>query len=418
MTSMQWLGSDRKRRVVVTGMDAHSVLGLELDAIAHSLRTGTPGLHESAERKALGFRSALCGNLPPLDGTAHYDRKTRKSMGQTALMAAVTAKKAIARSGCLELLDSHRSGLIYGNDSSAEPFQEVFDTVRNQHTTTSLGSNKVIQALNSTATINLGPILKTKGISLSVSGACASGAHAIGMGWMMIAMGLQDTVVCGGSQETCWESMAAFDAIRVFSTRVDDPAGAIRPFDKDRDGLAPSGGAATLVLEEREQALRRGAPILAEVLGYAFGSDGDHMTTGDGRGAARTMAAALDAAGVKPQDIDYINAHATATEAGDIAEGWAINHVFGEQSPPVSSTKSLTGHECWMAGASEALYTILMMQGGFIAPNRNYRTHDPRIPPFRVAAQPVEGVRLRTCLSNSFGFGGTNACLVLRQHEA
>ena len=414
---MQWLGSDQRRRVVVTGMDAHSVLGSDLTAIAAALRSGTPGLHVSAERQELGFRSALCGNLPALDGTAFFDRKERKTMGQTALMAAVTAKRAIARSGCAALLDSPRAGVLYGNDSSAEPFQEVFDTVRHQHTTTSLGSNRVIQALNSTATINLGPLLKTKGISLSVSGACASGAHAIGLAWWLIASGMQDTIVCGGSQETCWESMAAFDALRVFSLGTADPAAAIRPFDRDRDGLAPSGGAASLILEEREQAIARGASILAEIIGYAFGSDGDHMTTGDGTGAARTIEAALACARVKPGEIDYINAHATATEAGDIAEGWALNRVFGEQSPPVSSTKSLTGHECWMAGASEALYTILMQQGGFIAPNRNYVNHDPRIPPFRVAAKPVEGVRLRTCLSNSFGFGGTNACLVLRLPE-
>jgi len=410
---MQWLSSNQRRRVVVTGMDAHSVLGGDLAAISASLRAGTPGLYLCPERQGLGFRSALCGKLPPLDGTAYFDRKERKSMGQNALLAAVTAKRAIAASGCASFLDSPRAGVLIGNDSSAEPLMEVVDTVRNDRTTTSLGANKVIHALNSTATINLGPLLKTKGISLSVSGACASGAHAIGLGWWMIASGLQDLIIAGGTQETCWESMAAFDALRVFSLRTDDPAGAVRPFDRDRDGLVPSGGAATLVLEEREHALRRGAPILAEIVGYAFGSDGDHMTTGSGEGAARTMAAALECAGVKPGDIDYINAHATATEAGDIAEGTAINRVFGAQSPPVSSTKALTGHECWMAGASEALYTILMMQGGFIAPNRNYANHDPRIPPFRVAAQPIEGVRLRTCLSNSFGFGGTNACLVL-----
>ena len=412
--TMKWLGFGERRRVVVTGMDAISVLGDTLDGIASALRTGTPGLGISEERRTLGFRSPLCGILPPIDGSKYFDRKERKCMGQTALMAAITAKRAIERSGCEAQLDSPRSGLIYGNDSCAEPFRDVVDTVRNDHTTTPLGSNRVIQALNSTSTINLGPLLKTKGISLTVSGACASGAHSIGLGWWMIASGLQDTLICGGSQETCWESMAAFDALRVFSMRFDDPAGAVRPFDRDRDGLVPSGGAATLVLEEREQALRRGAPILAEVLGYAFSSDGSHLTTASGEGAARCMNEAMDVAGVNNSEIDYINAHATATEAGDIAEGWAINRIFGESGPPVSSTKSLTGHECWMAGASEALYSILMMQGSFIAPNRNWANQDPNIPPFSIAARPVENVRLRTCLSNSFGFGGTNACLVLR----
>ncbi len=411
---MQWLSSSQRRRVVVTGMDAHSVLGGDLTSIAASLRSGTPGLFVDPERQALGFRSPLCGRLPPLDGSAFFERKERKSMGQTALLAGVTVKRAVAASGCAAVLANNpRAGVAIGNDSCAEPLMSVVDTVRQDRTTTPLGANKVIHALNSTATINVGPLLRTQGLSLTISGACASGAHAIGMSWWLIASGMQDMMVCGGSQETCWESMAAFDALRVFSLRLDDPAGAVRPFDRSRDGLVPSGGAASLVLEEREAALARGAPIIAEVLGYAFGSDGDHMTTGNGEGAERCMRAALECAQVRPEQIDYINAHATATEAGDIAEGWAINRVFGEQSPPVSSTKSLTGHECWMAGASEAVYTMLMMQGGFIAPNRNYTEHDPRIPPFRVAAQPISGVRLRTCLSNSFGFGGTNACLVL-----
>lgn len=412
---MQWLNSSQRRRVVVTGMDAHSVLGSDLAAIAHSLQTGTSGLAINEERQRLGFRSPLAGCLPGLDGAKYFDRKERKSMGQTALMAAVTAKRAIAASGCAHLLANARTGILYGNDSSAEPLLGVVDTVRQERSTTSLGSNKVIQALNSTPTINLGPLLKTQGISLSLSGACASGAHAIGMAWWLIASGMQDRVICGGSQETCWESMAAFDALMVFSTRLDDPAGAVRPFSADRDGLVPSGGAASLVLEDLETAQARGAPILAEVLGYAFGSDGDHLTTGNGEGAARCMREVLDTAGVKPGEVDYINAHATATEAGDISEGTAIHQVFGEASPPVSSTKSLTGHECWMAGASEAIYTILMMQGRFIAPNRNYTRHDPRIPPFRVAAAPVLDHQLTTCLSNSFGFGGTNACLLLRR---
>ena len=289
--------------------------------------------------------------------------------------------------------------------------------MRQEKTTGSLGSDKVIKALNSTATINLGPMFGTRGISMSLSGACASGAHAIGWGWMLISSGMHDLVITGGSQELCWQSMAAFDGLRVFSMKLDNPAGAVRPFDRDRDGLVPGGGAATLILEEYEHARRRGATIIAEVASYAFSSDGDHMTTGDGKGAARCMQQALDTAGLAPSDIDYINAHATGTEAGDAAEAAAINSVFGENGPLVSSTKSLTGHECWMAGASEALYSILMMQGGFIAPNRNFENHDPRIPRINIAPRPVEGVKLRHVLSNSFGFGGTNACLVLKAVE-
>jgi 3-oxoacyl-[acyl-carrier-protein] synthase I len=409
-----WLSHAQRRRVVVTACDALSVLGADLDTIAERLRTGRSGIGIDPERQALGFRSALAGVLPAVDFTAHLDRKTRKSMGQTALMAAFCAGRAIARSGCGGLLDSPRAGLLIGNDSCAEPLEEIVATVRAGQGTTPLGSNKVIQALTSSPTINLGPIHRTKGLSLTVSGACASGAHAVGLAWMLIAMGMQDTMICGGSQETCWQSMAAFDALRVFSMRTDDPASAVRPFDRDRDGLVPSGGCAVLILESLDQARARGAPILAEVLGYAFGSDGDHMTTGDGKGAERTIRAALDGAGVRTDEIDYVNAHATGTEAGDAAEGAAIHAVFGADGPPVSSTKSMTGHECWMAGASELVYSILMMHGDFIAPNRNFAHHDPRIPPFRIAAAPRTGVRLRTVLSNSFGFGGTNACVVLR----
>ena len=218
----------------------------------------------------------------------------------------------------------------------------------------------------------------TRGISLSLSGACASGAHAIGWGWMLISSGMYDICVTGGTQELCWQSMAAFDGLRVFSMKLDNPTGAVRPFDRDRDGLVPGGGAATLILEEYEYAKRRGANILAEVVSYAFSSDGDHMTTGDGKGAARCMQQALDTAGIKPHEIDYINAHATGTDA------------------------------------SEALYRILMMREDFIAPNRNYENQDPKLPKLNIVAKPVTGVKLKHVLSNSFGFGGTNACLVVK----
>ncbi|HYE05267.1 MAG TPA: beta-ketoacyl-[acyl-carrier-protein] synthase family protein [Planctomycetota bacterium] len=407
------LGGTR-RRVVVTGMDALSCLGATLPAIEASLRAGTSGIGVSQERIDLGFRSPLTGVIPAIDPTAHFARKERKTMGETALYAAITAKNAIRMSGCAEALKSDRAGLLFGNDSCADPIEEILTTVRSEKSTGSLGSDKVIKALNSTPTINLGPAYGMRGINLTVSGACASGAHAIGLGWMMITSGLQDIVVCGGSQELCWQSMAAFDGLRVFSMRIDTPHQAVRPFDRDRDGLVPSGGAACLVIEDYEHAVARGATILAEIASYAFSSDGDHMTTGDGRGAARCMREALDRAGVAPGGIDYINAHATATEAGDAAEAAAIASVFGERTPPVSSTKSLTGHECWMAGASEALYSILMLRGGFIAPNANFENHDPKLPRLDIVAKPRLGVKLTTVLSNSFGFGGTNACLVIK----
>jgi 3-oxoacyl-[acyl-carrier-protein] synthase-1 len=408
------LANGSRRRVVVTGMDALSCLGQTLGEISASLRSGTPGIVVSEERRQLGFRSPLTGAIRPVDAAAFFARKERKSMGETALYAAITAKRAVAMSGCAEQLRSDRAGLLFGNDSCADPIEEILTTVRREHSTGSLGSDKVIKALNSTATINLGPLFGTRGISLSVSGACASGAHAIGWGWMLISSGMHDLVIAGAAQELCWQSMAAFDGLRVFSMRIDDPAGAVRPFDRDRDGLVPGGGAATMILEDYEHARARGAAIIAEVASYAFTSDGDHMTTGDGKGAARCMRMALDQAGISPGEVSYINAHATGTEAGDYGEAMAIHSVFGEACPPVSSTKSLTGHECWMAGASEALYSILMMQGDFIAPNRNFLNHDPKLPRLNIVPRPVEGVKLRYVLSNSFGFGGTNACLVLK----
>lgn len=407
-----------RRRVVITGMDALSCLGSDLDEIATSLHDQRSGIVVDEERTRIGFRSPLTGKLRPFDADAHFARRDRKPMGETALYACICAKRAVERSGCRDLLDSERAGVLIGNDSSAEPLPAVLDIVRTERSTGTIGSSKVIHALNSTATINLGPLFKTKGISLSVSGACASGSHAIGLAWMLISLGLQDTILAGGSQELCWWSMAAFDSLRVFSLRTSDPAAASRPFDRDRDGLIPSGGAAVLVLEEYAQAKARGAPILAEIEGYAFSSDGWHMTAADGKGAERCIRSALATAHLLPGDIDYINAHATATPAGDAAEALAIHAVFGGNCPPVSSTKSLTGHECWMAGASEALYSILMMQRNFIAGNRNYENPDPAMAPINVAARTVDNVRLRHVLSNSFGFGGTNACLILGRPPA
>lgn len=402
-----------RRRVVITGMDAISCLGNDLPAITHSLRTGFCGIEVDPERIPLGFRSPLTGVVRKVDPKEFLDRKDRKSMGETALYAAITAKRAIARSGCASLLENPRTGLIYGNDSSAEPLPAILDACRVDHNTGVLGSHAVIQALNSTTTINLGPLLKTQGISLSVSAACASGSHAIGLAWMLISLGLQDLIVAGGAQETNWWSMASFDGLRTFSTRLDEPKRSVRPFDRDRDGLVPSGGGATVIVESLDQARARGAPILAEILAYAFSSDGYHLTSGNSQGAERCLRQALTTASRTPKQIDYINAHATGTVAGDAAEAAAIHAVFGDSCPPVSSTKSMTGHECWMAGASEVVYSLLMMEHGFIAPNINYENRDPQVAPINIAARPVEGVRLDTVVSNSFGFGGTNACLVL-----
>ena len=248
---------------------------------------------------------------------------------------------------------------------------------------------------------------------MTISAACASGSHAIGLGAMMIRNGLQDTVLCGGAQETNYLSMGSFDGISTFSTRIDEPTKASRPFDKDRDGLVPSGGAASLVLEEYEHAVARGATIYAEVIGYGFSSNGGNISQPSDEGCYRAIMRALNEAGIKPEDIDYVNAHATSTPQGDYQEAKALAQLFAEHKTPVSSTKSMTGHECWMAGASEAVYSILMMKNSFIAPNINYKEGDEYSKLLNIIPETVEK-KLNIVLSNSFGFGGTNSALIIK----
>jgi 3-oxoacyl-[acyl-carrier-protein] synthase-1 len=260
--------------------------------------------------------------------------------------------------------------------------------------------------------MNLSTIFKLKGVNMTISAACASGSHAIGLGLMFIRAGLQDMVICGGAQETNYLSMGSFDGISAFSMRVDEPTKASRPFDCSRDGLIPSGGAATLILEEYEHAVKRGAPIIAEVLGYGFSSNGGNISQPSDTGSMIAMQRALTDAGKTIHDIDYINAHATSTPQGDAYEAMALDKLFGAVRPLVSSTKSMTGHECWMAGASEIVYANLMMLHNFIAPNINFETPDEYSQNLNIATKTVEK-KINTYLSNSFGFGGTNSALVV-----
>jgi 3-oxoacyl-[acyl-carrier-protein] synthase-1 len=262
--------------------------------------------------------------------------------------------------------------------------------------------------------MNLSTIFHLRGINFSVSAACASGSHSIGLGAMFIRQGLQDMVLCGGAQETNLYSMASFDALGAFSKRMDEPTKASRPFDRDRDGLIPSGGAAALVLEDYDHAVKRGAKILAEVSGYGFSSNGGGISQASDDGSALAMQRALDDAGVTVDDIDYVNAHATSTPQGDLYEARALGRLFEGHRAWISSTKSMTGHECWMAGASEAVYSILMMHGGFVAPNINFENPDEASAHLKLATKTIE-TRVNTVLSNSFGFGGTNSALVLKR---
>ena len=402
------------RRVVVTGMGIWSCIGRNKEEVTASLRAGKSGIGYDEARKEYGFRSPLTGIVETPDLKALLHRRLRTGMSQEATYAYMAAREAFHQAAVDEqyLLDNE-VGLLFGNDSTALPTVEMHELMLDKHDTALLGSGLIFQSMNSTVNMNMSTIFHLRGINFSVSAACASGSHSIGLGAMFIRQGLQDMVLVGGAQEVNPYAMAAFDALGTFSCRVDEPAKASRPFDSDRDGLVPSGGAAALVLEDYDHAVARGATILAEVCGYGFSSNGGGISQPSSEGSFIAMERALKDAGISADEIDYVNAHATSTKQGDEEEAIALTRLFGGKKAWISSTKSMTGHECWMAGASEAVYSILMIQQGFVAPNINLEHVDPCAAQLRLAKQMVE-TPLRSVLSNSFGFGGTNSALVLR----
>ncbi|WP_455071316.1 beta-ketoacyl-[acyl-carrier-protein] synthase family protein, partial [Prevotella histicola] len=327
----------------------------------------------------------------------------------------MSSLQAFAQAGITDdYLRENEVGCIFGNDSSAQPVIEASKIMDEKHDSAMLGYGLIFQSMNSTVNMNLSTIFHLRGVNFTVSSACASGSHSIGLGFMMIKQGLQDMVLCGGAQETNYYSMASFDALGAFSVRMDEPTKASRPFDRDRDGLIPSGGAASLVLEDYEHAKARGANILAEVVGYGFSSNGGGISQPSDEGSVIAMTRALKCADMEADDIDYINAHATSTHQGDMYEAIALNRMFGGKHALISSTKSMTGHECWMAGASEAVYSILMMQHNFVAPNINFENPDEHSEKMNLATTTVD-TEVNTVLSNSFGFGGTNSALVIKK---
>ena len=401
-------------RVVITGMGIWSCLGKTLDEVRDALYNGKSGIVFDPVRKEMGFRSALTAqlDLPNLKG--ELSRSQRVYMPEQALYAYCATRDALRDAAVDEAyLAENEVGLLYGNDSSAVPVVKAVDTMREKKDTTLCGSGAIFQSMNSTVTMNLDCIFKLKGINLTVSGACASGSHAIGLGALLIQNGLQEMVVCGGAQEVNPFAVGSFDGISAFSTREDEPEKASRPFDRDRDGLVPGGGAATVILEEYEHAVRRGARIYGEVLGYGFSGNGDHISSPNVDGPRRSLEMAIRRAGIAREEIGYINAHATSTHVGDTNEAKAIYAVFGDQRVEVTSTKSQTGHEMWMAGASEVIYSMLMMKNGFIAPNLNFENPDEDSARLLIPGRRVEK-NFDTFLSNSFGFGGTNSTLIVR----
>ena len=402
-------------RVVITGLGIYSCIGKNLDDVRNSLFMGKSGIILDSARKEFGYRSGLTGfvDRPSLKGL--LDRRARIMLPEQGEFAYVATLEALKNAGIdQDWMDHHEVGIIYGNDSSAKSVIEATDIIRLKKDTMLVGSGSVFQTMNSTVTMNLSTIFKLKGINFTVSAACASGSHAIGLGYQFIKTGMQDCVICGGAQEINHFSMGNFDALSAFSIREAMPQQASRPFDKDRDGLIPSGGAATVILESLESALKRGAPILGELIGYGFSSNGGHISNPTIEGPARALRMAIRDAGLNASEIDYINAHATSTLTGDASEAQAINEVFGEARPLISSTKSMTGHECWMAGASEIVYSMLMMQHSFIAPNINFETPDEFSAKLNITNKTIEK-DINIFLSNSFGFGGTNSSLIVRK---
>jgi len=405
------------QRVVITGMGIYSCLGQNLEDVLKSLYNGTSGIVLDQERKDFGFRSGLTGKVerPNLKGLLH--RRQRIQLAEESEYAYVATVQALKQAQMDEdYLDKNETGVIYGNDSSARAVIESVDTIRLKKDTTLLGSGAIFQAMNSTVTMNLSTIFKVTGINLTISAACASGSHSIGLAYVLIKNGLQQRVICGGAQEVNKYAMGSFDGLSAFSALESTPTEASRPFDRDRDGLVPSGGAATVILESYESAVKRGANILAEVIGYGFSSNGAHISKPSVEGPVKSLQRCIKDAGLSINDIDYINAHATSTPVGDKSEAQAIHEVCGQNPPWVSSTKSLTGHECWMAGASEIVYSLLMMQNSFVAPNINFENPDEFSAKLKIA-QKTQECKVDTVLSNSFGFGGTNSSLIITKFK-
>ena len=402
-------------RVVITGMGIWSCIGTSIEEVKNSLYKGISGIGVDQDRLDYGYRSGLTGIVqrPQLKGV--LDRRTRMGLSEEAEYAFMASKDAFQMAGVDDAyLLSNEVGVIFGNDSSASAVVETANIMSEKHDSAMIGSGLIFQGMNSTVNMNMNTIFHLRGVNFSVSSACASGSHSIGLGYLLIKQGLQDMILCGGAQEVNKYAMSSFDALNAFSIRMDEPTKASRPFDRDRDGLIPSGGAAALILEDYDHAVKRGATILAEVCGYGFSSNGGGISEPSDEGSYIAMTRAIKDAGIDVKDIDYVNAHATSTHQGDMYEAKALDRLFRDQRALISSTKSMTGHECWMAGASEVVYSIIMMQNHFVAPNINFENPDEYSEHLNIASKTID-TEVNVVLSNSFGFGGTNSALVIKK---
>ena len=406
------------RRVVVTGMGIVSSIGNNTQEVQASLREGRSGIVKSDVYAEMGFRSQVHGSLK-IDLDAAVDRRARRFMGDGAAYAAVAMEQAIRDAGLEESdVSNVRTGLIVGSGGpSTRAIVAAADTARTEAVKgpKKVGPFAVPKAMSSTCSANLSTWFKTKGVNYSISSACSTSANCIGNAAEMIQWGKQDMMFAGGGEELDWTLSVLFDAMGAMSAkRNDTPEKASRAYDKDRDGFVISGGGGILVLEELEHAKARGAKIYAEIVGYGATADGADMVAPSGEGAVRCMKMALERVG---GPVDYINPHATSTPVGDIPEINAIREVFGADMPPISATKSLTGHAQGAAGVHEAIYTLLMMQGGFIAASANIDEIDPAVADANIVRNRIDGANINLALSNSFGFGGTNATLALQRYN-
>jgi len=401
------------KRVVITGLGAVSSIGNNIDEIVDALRQGRSGIEASAEYAELGLRSHVHGpiRINPAD---LIDRKVLRFMGDASAFAYVAMAEAVKDSALTpEQVSDPRTGLIVGSGgASPSNLVNAADILRSKGIRR-VGPYMVPRTMGSTTSACLSTPFKIKGTSYSISSACSTGAHCIGNGCELIQMGKQDIVFAGGGEEVHWTMSMLFDAMGALSSKYNDmPTSASRPYDSDRDGFVISGGGGMVVLEELEHARRRGAKIYAEVVGYGATSDGYDMVQPSGEGAVRCMRMALEGVDAKP---DYLNAHGTSTPVGDVRELEAVREVFGEDAPPISSTKSLTGHALGAAGVHEAIYALLMMEHGFIAASANIAELDPAAAGMPIVRKTVDSARLDTVMSNSFGFGGANATLVFQR---
>jgi len=404
-------------RVAIIGIGIVSCIGNNIQKAAESLRLGKSGIAIDEERINIGFRSPLTGVIRDFKATDFLSRKQRKTMTDFTIQAYASVREALDMSGLSdEEVQSPDTGLIFGCDSSCIAAVEQVELLRKHAETKYIGSGHVFRSMTSNITMNLNTILKTKGACWTISSACSSGGHAVGQAADLIALGRQHRVICGGAQEINWESMCSFDAIGAFSMRIEEPEAACRPFDSQRDGLVPSGGAAALVLEQYDMAKQRGAKILGEIKAYGFSSDGTHISVPSHEGLTTVMQKTIESANLKPSEIDYISAHATSTPVGDSIEAQSITAVFGEKTPWVSSLKSMVGHELWMAGASSIVYSIIMAQEGFIAKNLNLHEPDEDSKKLNIVTETITKAP-ETVLCNAAGFGGTNACVIIRCSE-